>query len=118
MTGIPINKELDLEQLKDELAMAGISVTSLGRDADTVYTYDEMGKPSDLPNGSAAVVTAHTPTRPAQDAIVALIQSTVGVTATDLTTNQRNALMLALLFKAGGVNPRTLAVKPLNQWLV
>lgn len=117
MTGTPVNKVVDLEQLKDELAAAGITVGALGRDADSVFTYNAAGQATDLPNGSAAVVAAHTPTTPALNTIVSLVQSTVGIAAPDLTTAQRNALMLALLYKAGGVNPRTLAIKPLNQWL-
>jgi len=117
MAGIDLNKTVDLEQLQAEMNTAGVNVTALGTGDGKLFTYDEDGNPADLPNGAAAVLTAHTPTSPGKDAIVALIQSTVGVAATDLTNNQRLALMLAMLYKAGAVNPRTLVVKPLNQWL-
>ena len=48
--------------------------------------------------------------------IIALAQTAVGITLTNLTQAQRNSLMAILLYKAGGVDAVTLKVKPLNQW--
>lgn len=44
-------------------------------------------------------------------------QSAVGKTLDTLTIAERNALIALLLYKAGGVNPRTGVVQPLNTWL-
>ena len=44
-------------------------------------------------------------------------QSAVGKTLDVLTTAERNALIALLLYKAGGVHPRTGVVQPLTDWL-
>ncbi|MCB9457775.1 MAG: hypothetical protein H6671_17470 [Anaerolineaceae bacterium] len=44
-------------------------------------------------------------------------QSAVGKTLDTLTTAERNALIALLLYKAGGVHPRTGVVQPLADWV-
>lgn len=49
--------------------------------------------------------------------ILTVAQTAVGVTLNNLTAAQVRSLMAILLYKEGGVNPVTLQVKPLNQWV-
>jgi hypothetical protein len=53
----------------------------------------------------------------AKNAIIATAQTAVGVPLTALTQAQIKALMACLLYAAGGVDPKTLTVKPLNEWM-
>jgi len=48
--------------------------------------------------------------------VLALAQSAVGVALNDLTVAQQKALLVALLWRAGGLTP-DLKVKPLSEWL-
>jgi hypothetical protein len=52
-----------------------------------------------------------------RDAIIATAQGAVGVALKDLTSAQIKSLMAILLYKARGVDPVTLAVKPLSAWV-
>jgi hypothetical protein len=45
-----------------------------------------------------------------------MAQSAAGVALQDLTTGQIKALMAVLLYKAGGVDPDTMTVRPLSEW--
>lgn len=49
--------------------------------------------------------------------ILANAQSAVGKSLDALTAAERNALIALLLYKAGGVHPRTGVVQPLGDWL-
>ena len=49
--------------------------------------------------------------------ILANAQSAVGKSLDVLTAAERNALIALLLYKAGGVHPRTGVVEPLGDWL-
>lgn len=81
-----------------------------------------------LPNGGVRLeldltVTTLPPVLPPDLAalrskIITLAQSSVGVTLDALSANQRAALTAALLYLAGAVDPVTLTVRPLNQWLL
>lgn len=117
MVGIPVNKTIDLDQLQAELVAAGITVPSLGMGAGTVFTYNAAGNPIDPPAGTAAVVTAHTPSTALRDQFVSRLQATVGVALPDLTNAQLLLLVGALLYKIGGIN-RQGQIRPLNLWLV
>ena len=44
-------------------------------------------------------------------------QSAVGKTLDTLTAGERNALLALLLYKAGGVDPQTGMVNPLQDWV-
>ncbi len=119
MTGLALNgKVIDLAQLQVELVAAGVAVTALGSDTITVYTYTAQGQPTDLPNGAAAVLAAHTPSTALHDALVAALTSSVGVALTSLTQAQRLALIAGLLYKAGAIDKQTLVVRPLASWLL
>jgi hypothetical protein len=118
VTGIPLNnRPVDLEQLKTELATAGVAVTALGTIGDTLVTYDASGAPADLPPAANAVVAAHTPSTALRDQLVSALTSSVGVGLTTLTQAQRLALVAGLLYKAGAID-RQGVVRPLAQWLV
>ncbi len=102
MTGLALNgKVIDLVQLQAEMNTAGVVVTALGSDSQTVYAYNGQGQPADLPAGAAAVLAAHTPSTALHDAIVTALTSSVGVTLANLTQAQRLALIAGLLYKAG-----------------
>jgi hypothetical protein len=62
------------------------------------------------PTGYAAATTA-------KNAIVTMAQTAVGVTLANLTTAQIKALMACLLYAAGGVDIKTMTVKPLSEWV-
>jgi len=62
----------------------------------------------------AAATTSHNNVK---GQITTLAQSAVGVPLADLTQAQIKALMACLLFNAGGVDPATLQVRPLAQWV-
>lgn len=49
--------------------------------------------------------------------IITNAQSAVGKSLAALTAAERNALLALLLYKAGGVNPRTGTVNALNTWV-
>lgn len=53
----------------------------------------------------------------AKTSIVDLTKSAVGVRIAELTAAQRNALIACLLLQAGAINPKTLTVKPLGEWI-
>ena len=65
----------NLKQLEEELAAAGVTITrGLGyTETDNVFTYNENGEPSGLPDGSDAVVEAHDP-QPIVDPRIAVIE--------------------------------------------
>lgn len=52
----------------------------------------------------------------ARNAVITLVQSTVGITWTNLTTAQKQALIVALLYRAGALD-KSLTVQPLADWL-
>lgn len=54
-------KRVDLVQLRQELAAAGITLGALGTAGDDLTTYDADGKPQEMPAGAGAVVDAHVP---------------------------------------------------------
>lgn len=58
-----------------------------------------------------------TPTETARNAIITTANSAVGVKLVDLTAAQIKALMACLLYAAGGVDIKTMAVRPLSEWL-
>lgn len=62
------------------------------------------------PTGYAAATTA-------KNAILAMAQTAVGVTLANLTAAQIKSLMAILLYKEGGVDIKTMAVKPLSEWV-
>jgi hypothetical protein len=55
--------QLNLKQLRDELAAAGLTVPALGTsqqgNKEELYTYDANGAMIDLPPAAAAIVQAH-----------------------------------------------------------
>lgn len=53
----------------------------------------------------------------AKSAILTTAQSAVGVKLTDLTAAQIKALMACMLYAAGGVDLKTMTVKPLSEWV-
>jgi hypothetical protein len=63
-----------------------------------------------------AAATAATEAAALRQQILDLAQSAVGVSLSALTTAQRNALIVGLLHKAGGVT-NDMKVKPLADWL-
>jgi hypothetical protein len=117
--GIPLNgKRVDFDQLQTELAAAGIAVSGIGSDGEHVFTYDGTGRPMDLPDAAAAVLSAHTASTAPRDQLTALLNSTVGVSLQSLTNAQRLALVAGLLYKAGAIDRATLTIRPLNTWLL
>lgn len=68
-------------------------------------------------NSSGVDITPIPTSDTSLSSIISTAQNAVGVKLANLTTNEQLALMAILLYKAGGVNPVTLAVKPLNQWV-
>lgn len=54
----------------------------------------------------------------ALNSIISTAQSSVGVALNNLTATQVRSLLALMLFQMGGVNPSTLAVNPLNQWIL
>lgn len=52
-----------------------------------------------------------------RNAILTTAQSAVGVALTALTQAQIKALMACLLYAAGGVDVKTMTVKPLAEWM-
>lgn len=52
-----------------------------------------------------------------RETILTNAQSAVGKTLDVLTSAERNALIALLLYKAGGVHPRTGVVQPLGDWV-
>lgn len=120
-SGLPLNRKIvDLVQLQAEMVAAGVAITALGSDGVSVFTYDAQGQPADFSNMTlaATVLAAHTPSTALHDALVTALTSAVGVTLTTLTQAQRLALVAGLLYKAGAIDKQTLAVKPLNTWLL
>jgi hypothetical protein len=64
MPGQPTDsKPINLSQLRDELAAAGVAVGALGVTGDVVHTYSAAGEPMDFSGADRAkvnqVVTAH-----------------------------------------------------------
>lgn len=119
MIGLPLNgKVVDLAQLQTEMVAAQVAIRGLGSDGTILFTYDENGQLADLPQGAAAVLTAHVPSTALTDQLTALLASTVGVTLTSLTQAQRLVLVAGLLYKAGAIDRTTLAIRPLNTWLL
>lgn len=61
-------KRIDLVLLEQELARAGVPISALGfsgTDEDgELYTYDETGRPADLPTEAAPIVDAHDASTP------------------------------------------------------
>lgn len=52
-----------------------------------------------------------------RNAILTMAQTAVGVTLANLTQAQIKALMAILLYQAGGVDIKTMTVKPLSEWV-
>jgi hypothetical protein len=69
------------------------------------------------PDGVVTARTVAQPPEPLRVAVINAAQSAVGVNIATLTQAQRLALVTCLLYKAGAVDPTTLVVKPLSQWL-
>lgn len=65
---------------------------------------------------AAAALTAAAEAATLRQQLVNLAQSAVGVLLSDLSAAQRNSLVAALLWKAGGVT-QDMKVKPLADWL-
>lgn len=65
----------------------------------------------------AAAAQAAADDQTARTAAAALVQSCVGVTWQNLTTAQKQALIVALLYRAGALD-KTLTVQPLASWLI
>lgn len=78
------------------------------------FTPAEEAERATLAAAEASAIVAATAFR---GQIVTLAQSAVGVRLQDLTPAQIKALMACLLYKAGGVDPSTLQVRPLGQWV-
>ncbi len=51
------------------------------------------------------------------ESIAGLAQSAVGVKLVDLTADQIKSLVIALLYKVGGVDINTMTVRALSQWV-
>lgn len=62
------------------------------------------------PTGYAAATSA-------KNAIVSMAQTAVGVTLANLTQAQIKALMACLLYSMGGVDVKTMQVRPLSEWV-
>lgn len=81
----------------------------------------ESGTPDADVEKVQAVVRAHdstlkTPEQQVLENLRNVAQSAGGVPLADLTTAQRNALMAALLWKAGGIAPDG-TIRPLAEWM-
>lgn len=91
------------------------------------FYQEEAGAYATIPDGSdtalfAAVVDAHDPSRQTEgeqfrSRIVTIAQSAVGIRLQDLTAAQIKSLMACLLYAAGGIDPETMTVRPLGEWL-
>lgn len=57
------------------------------------------------------------PVNPARTKVIGMTQSAVGVTLDALTAAQVRALLACVLYKAGAIDPATLAIEPLAEWL-
>lgn len=91
------------------LASVGPIVTSLDIEAQGTI---------DLPVLSA-IISSHNPADPTKverlrASIVQIAQSTVGIRLQDLTAAQIKALMVCVLYKAGGFDPLTGTVPPMK----
>jgi hypothetical protein len=64
-----------------------------------------------------ALEAAETRNATIRGAVLQTAQSTVGVRLADLTQAQIKSLIAVLLYRAGGVDPATLAVRPLGEWV-
>lgn len=51
-----------------------------------------------------------------RSAVAQAVQALVGVRWQDMTANQKQTLIVALLYKAGAID-KTLTVRPLSEWL-
>lgn len=54
-----VAKPINLLQLREELAAAGVAVPALGQTGDVLHGYGPDGSPAPLPETTAAVVAAH-----------------------------------------------------------
>jgi hypothetical protein len=109
---------VDLPQLQDELAVAGIVVGALGVADDYVFSYDGDGVPIGLPPGSDAVVAAHVPDTTLAGLLSTVLTPTVGIVFGSLTTDQKLGLIFGLLYRAGALDGATAQVLPLADWLL
>lgn len=98
-----------------------IADASSGTDTTAPLTPDEQAAYNALQASTtadlAASAQAAADDQTARTAAAALVQSCVGVTWQNLTTAQKQALIVALLYRAGALD-KTLTVQPLASWLI
>ena len=71
---------------------------------------------------SGKIVTINAPgtelaTNAIKSQIIDAAKALAGVKVQDMTTTQLKLLLLVLTYKAGGIDPATLTVKPLGEWV-
>jgi hypothetical protein len=116
MTVLP-SRLIDLDQLQQELQAADVPLMlGLTIFRGQLYIVGSGGRLDDLPPNAQAVLAAHVPGNPARDRVTQLAQTAVGALIDDLTAAQRNALLVVLLYRAGGLDRTTMKVKPLGAW--
>ena len=100
--GLPIASATETGEVS---GLPGVGMTNDQR----VQMHAIIGEHFD-PTGYAQAVTA-------KNAILTTAQSAAGVTLANLTQAQIKALLACLLYAAGGVDVKTMQVKPLGEWL-
>ena len=116
------NKPYNLEALDAALRAAlGKICFGVSTRQKIVYVLLDPTATTDQQVQAVNIADTHNPATPspAQSTLTALkssAQSAVGVALADLTASQRNALMVALLWKVGGINPDG-TIRPLGDWL-
>lgn len=113
-----------VENSTDDVLVLDTSLKPDGVDCRVQEVSDQEAAKFDTPGAYKlsvdGVVTIIPPPLDPADAlkaqIVALAQSAVGVLLNDLTPAQRNALIVCMLYKLGGVTS-DMKVRPLGQWV-
>lgn len=115
-------KPYNVESL-DNAIRAALGVTCFGIVARLghVFAVLDPAATTEQQTQAIAIAEAHNPATPtpAQSVLAnvrATAQTAVGVALADLTTAQRNALMAALLWRAGAIAPDS-TIRPLSDWL-
>lgn len=114
---------LNLEKLDTDIHAVVATFAGLKRGKDRsllVLLFDDRATDEQIASAQG-LVTAHdpnsrTPEQQVLDTLRTTAASAAGVALADLTTAQRNALMAALLWKAGGIAPDG-TVRPLADWV-
>lgn len=125
MVKITISKPVAMQRLVEAIQAAGYKRLQFDSRESEIAVMD-ANDPAPL----MAIYTAHTLTADeqahvdalaqaatARSTILATAQTAVGVQLTALTAAQVRALLACMLYASGGVDPATLTVKPLSEWV-